>query len=80
LTHANHGFSWDREGIFIGPANFNNQNTDTSQNILSVGSWWLIDSTLGMKVTPAFEVRLIVDDVFNKQPPFPLSPARAATS
>jgi len=34
-----------------------------------------------MKVTPAFEVRFIVDNVFNKQPPFPApSPARAATS
>ena len=24
-----------------------------------------------MKVTPAFEVRFLVDNVFNKQPPFP---------
>ena len=71
LLYANHGFSWDWQGIFIGPANFNNQNTSTSQNILGVGSWWLINSTLGMKVTPAFEVRFIVDNVFNKQPPFP---------
>jgi outer membrane receptor protein involved in Fe transport len=24
-----------------------------------------------MKITPAFQVRFIVDNVFNKQPPFP---------
>ncbi len=36
-----------------------------------MGSWWLINSTIGMKFTPAFQLRFIVDNVFNKQPPFP---------
>jgi outer membrane receptor protein involved in Fe transport len=71
MLYANKGFSWDWQGLFTGPANFNNQNTPTSQNYLSVGSWWLINSTIGMKFTPAFQARLIVDNVFNKQPPFP---------
>lgn len=71
ILYANKGFSWDWQGQFIGPANFNNQNTPTSQDILSVGSWWLINSTIGMKFTPAFQVRFIIDNVFNKQPPFP---------
>jgi iron complex outermembrane receptor protein len=71
ILYANQGFSWDWQGIFIGPAQFSNQNTPTSQDILGVGSWWLINSTLGMKVTPAFQVRFIIDNVFNKQPPFP---------
>jgi iron complex outermembrane recepter protein len=71
LLYANRGFSWDWQGIFIGPAQFSNQNTPTSLNIPGVGAWWLINSTLGMKVTPAFQVRFIVDNVFNKQPPFP---------
>ena len=71
LLYANRGFSWDWQASFIGPANFNNQNTETSQNILGVGSWWLINSTIGMKFSPAFQMRLIVDNVFNKQPPFP---------
>ena len=71
LLYANQGFSWDWQAQFMGPANFSNQNTETSQNILTVGSWWLINSTIGMKFTPAFQVRFIVDNVFNKQPPFP---------
>jgi iron complex outermembrane recepter protein len=70
LLYANKGFSWDWQGIFIGPAQFNNQNTSTSQDILGVGAWWLINSTVSMKFTPAFKVQLIVDNVFNKQPPF----------
>ena len=77
ILYANQGFSWDWQGIFIGPAQFSNQNTPTSQDILGVGAWWLINSTIGMKVTPAFQVRFIVDNVFNKQPPFP---ALAGTS
>jgi iron complex outermembrane recepter protein len=71
LLYANQGFSWDWQAQFIGPAQFSNQNTSTSQDILGVGAWWLINSTIGMKLTPAFQVRLIVDNVFNKQPPFP---------
>jgi iron complex outermembrane receptor protein len=71
LLYANRGFSWDWQGIFVGPAQFNNQNTPTSLDILGVGAWWLINSTVGMKFTPAFKVQLIVDNVFNKLPPFP---------
>jgi len=71
LLYANGGFSWDWQGIFIGPAQFSNQNTPTSQDILGVGSWWLINSTIGMKFNPQFQARFIVDNVFNKQPPFP---------
>jgi iron complex outermembrane receptor protein len=71
ILYANKGFSWDWQGLFTGPASFNNQDTPTSQNILGVGAWWLINSTIGMKFTPAFQMRLIVNNVFNKQPPFP---------
>ena len=71
LLYANKGFSWDWQGIFVGPANFDNQDTTTQKNILGVGSWWLINSTVGMKFNPQFQVRMIVDNVFNKLPPFP---------
>jgi outer membrane receptor protein involved in Fe transport len=71
LLYANKGFSWDWQGLFTGPAQFSNQNTPTSLDILGVGSWWLINSTIGMKFTPAFQARFIVNNVFNKQPPFP---------
>ena len=71
LLYANQGFSWDWQAIFIGPAAFSNQNTSTAQDYLGVGAWWLINSTLGMKFTPQLQARLIVDNVFNKQPPFP---------
>jgi iron complex outermembrane receptor protein len=71
LLYANQGFSWDVQGIFLGPVNFNNMNTATSQNIFGVGAWWLINSTLGLQVNKSFKVQFIIDNVFNKQPPFP---------
>jgi iron complex outermembrane recepter protein len=69
LLYVNKGFSWDWQGIFIGPMNFNNQNVTGDQDIMGIGHWWLINSTLAMKFTPNLQARFIVDNVFNKQPP-----------
>jgi iron complex outermembrane receptor protein len=72
-------FSWDWQGQFVGSINFNNMNIGTpnpanapaSQDIWGVGRWWLFNSTLAYNVSKQFTVRLIVDNVFDKQPPFP---------
>jgi outer membrane cobalamin receptor len=64
-------FSWDWQAQFIGGINFNNQNTPTTQDYLSVAPWWLINSTISYNVSKQFTVRLIVDNVFDKLPPFP---------
>jgi outer membrane receptor protein involved in Fe transport len=64
-------FSWDWQAEYLGRINFNNQNTATTQDYFGVGAWWLINSTLAYSPSKNFTVRLIVDNVFNKQPPFP---------
>jgi iron complex outermembrane receptor protein len=69
LIYNNGPLSWDWQGIFVGAVNFNNMNLDTTQDILSVHKWWLINSTVSYNVTKAFSVRLIVDNVFDKLPP-----------
>jgi outer membrane receptor protein involved in Fe transport len=71
LLYANRGFSWDWQGIFIGSMNLDNAVVAGTQNYVTVDHWWLINSTLGMKFTPQLQARFIVDNVFNKQPPFP---------
>ena len=71
LLYTNGPFSWDWQGIFVGSARFENNDTSTSKNILGVNPWWLINSTVGYDVSKTFKVRLIVDNVFDKQPPFP---------
>jgi len=71
LLYSNQGFFWDWQGIFVGGANFDNSFLPTSQSIFGVGNWWLINSTIGLQVNKQFKAQLIVDNVFNKQPPFP---------
>ena len=71
LLYTKQSFSWDWQGIYIGPANFNNSNLPTDVNYFGVGGWWLINTTLGYSVTPQFKVQFIIDNVFNKLPPFP---------
>jgi iron complex outermembrane recepter protein len=71
VLYSNQGFSWDWQGIFVGSMNLNNQNTPIDQDYLTVGHWWLINSTIGMQFSPQLKARFIVDNVFNKEPPFP---------
>ncbi len=71
LNYMKGPFQWYWQGEYISMMNFNNQNTPTSQDILSVPAWWVINSTLTFDVTKKLEVRLIVDNVFDKEPPYP---------
>lgn len=71
MVYGNKGFSWDWQAIFLGRANFNNQNTPTTFNVFGVGNWWVFNSTLEYSVTKSLDVRFILNNVFNKQPPFP---------
>ena len=36
-----------------------------------MGPWWLINTTLCYDVAKSCTVRLIVDNVFDKEPPYP---------
>jgi iron complex outermembrane recepter protein len=71
LTYDKGPFEWYWQGQYISMMNFSNQNTPTSQDILSVPRWWLINSTISLDVTKALQMRLTVDNVFDKEPPFP---------
>jgi iron complex outermembrane recepter protein len=71
LTYDKGPFEWYWQGQYISMMNFSNQNTPTSQDILSVPRWWLINSTVSLDVTKALQMRLTVDNVFDKEPPFP---------
>jgi len=63
-------FNWYWQAQYTSGMNFSNLNTATSQNILTVGHWWLINSSVGYYVTDRLNLRLVVNNVFNKQPPF----------
>src|SRR5581483_2234728 len=71
LTWTKGPLSWYWQAQYFSGMNFNNLNTPTSQNILRVNPWWLINSTITFNVTTNFQARLVVDNVFDKEPPFP---------
>lgn len=64
-------FSWFWQGQYYSGMNFNNLNAANQQNILRVNPWWLINSTVSCDVTHAVNVRLVINNVFNKEPPYP---------
>ena len=62
---------WDVQGIFIGAAKFSNADSPGDKDVTGVGRWWLINSTVNYSPIDHLRVDLIVDNVFNKQPPYP---------
>lgn len=71
LNYMKGPFAWYWQAQYYSMMDFDNQNTPTSQNIQSVPGWWLINSTLSLDVTKSLSLRLIVDNVFDKEPPYP---------
>ena len=64
-------FSWFWQGQYYSGMNFSNLNAANQQSILLVNPWWLINSTVSYDVTPSVNVHLVVNNVFNKEPPYP---------
>lgn len=64
-------FSWFWQAQYYSGLNFDNANTAGSQDVLRVNPWWLLNSTLSYDITDKLTTRLIVDNVFNKEPPYP---------
>ena len=71
VNYRNGGFEWYWQGLYTGPFNFDNKDTATSKDIPGVSHWWLVNTTIGYEFTRSFEMRLIINNVANKEPPFP---------
>ncbi len=78
--------NWHRQHLyalwqarFTGPALFNNQVQPNQSASSGVGTWWVNDVTLGYRVDSHLKMQLVVDNVFDKQDPFPLPAAPGYT-
>jgi iron complex outermembrane receptor protein len=67
-----HGLYALWQARFIGPAVFNNQVPVNATSISGVGAWWVNDVTLGYQVNSHLKAQLVIDNVFDKQAPYPL--------
>ena len=70
LAYTKGSFGWSWQAQYVGSANFSNLNPPNFQNIMRVHQWWLINSTLAYKFPHAVTARFIVDNVFDKLPPY----------
>jgi iron complex outermembrane recepter protein len=57
---------------FVGPAVWDNSLSSTNTPQQGVGAWWVHNVTLDYDATSRLRVQFVVDNVFDKQAPFPL--------
>lgn len=77
-TYRKGPFSWYWQGQFSSGMNISNTVPANTFNIMSVGHWWLVNSSIAYQVTDRVGLRLIVDNVFNKRPPYASTSSIAA--
>jgi len=71
LDYRKGPFSWYWQGLYTGSTKFDNNDTENSKDILRVSQFWLFNTTLSYDVSRHFTARLLVDNVFDRGPPFP---------
>ena len=76
VDHGPVNFLWQTQ--YFGKGVWDADAAPDAYEINGVGDWWLFNASLGFDVTEKFEMRLIVDNVFDKKPPFP-APAAGGT-
>ncbi len=64
-------FSWNVQANYTGPFNFNNKDSADSKDILGVSHWWLVNTTIGLAFSKHLQMRFIVNNVSDKEPPYP---------
>lgn len=57
---------------FIGHAVYDNSLTQAETQVLGVGDWFVSNLTAGFEPDAHFRVQLVVDNVFNREAPYPL--------
>lgn len=56
---------------YIGKSRYDVDAAENARNIKGVNAWWLFNATLGVQVNERFGLKFIVDNVFDRNPPFP---------
>jgi outer membrane receptor protein involved in Fe transport len=71
-------FTWTKNWIYalwqtkyVGHAVFDNALSSTNADFTGVGAWFVQNLTVGVTPTSNLRVQLVVDNLFDKQPPFP---------
>jgi outer membrane receptor protein involved in Fe transport len=70
---------WDRatvtvlwQTLFVGKAVWDNSLSAANTQLQGVGNWWVQNLSLGYEAAPHLQLRLVVDNLFDRQAPYPL--------
>lgn len=83
LDHSKHtgtiDLNWSRNKVYalwrtivVGRAQFDPTQAPTNSQIQGVGTWWVHNLTLGYGSDTGFKAQLVVNNLFDRQPPYPL--------
>ena len=75
---GNIDFTWNKDWLYalwqtryVGRAVWDNSLPSTNANFNGVGTWWVNNLTVGVTPTKNLKIQLVVDNIFDKQPPYP---------
>ena len=71
LTYEGKTFNILFQGQYTGKVKFNLDEAANARNISGVSDWMVFNTTVGVKVNDQFNLRFIVDNLFNASAPFP---------
>lgn len=78
IDYNNKGFSTFLQVNYTGPAKFDADATPTAQNPNGVGSFVYFNTGMTYRIDKSFSIRFVVDNLFDRKPPFP-SPTGGGT-
>src|SRR5690606_22358074 len=73
LNYLNRNFTWQLQGHYFGSGVFDADELPGTRDFPKVPDWWLINTTVGYRFTDKLLTRLVVDNLFDKAPPFPVN-------
>lgn len=79
LTYEGNTFNILFQGQYTGKVKFNLDEAPNARNISGLTDWVVFNTTVGVKVNDQFNLRFIVDNVFNATAPFPATAVAGGT-
>lgn len=78
LTYDSDSFNVLFQAQYFGKGRYDIDEAPNARDIMGVDDWWLFNATVGTKVNDNFGLKLIVDNLFDAKPPYPV-PAGGGT-
>jgi outer membrane receptor protein involved in Fe transport len=79
LTYEKNGFNALLQMQYVGKGRFDVDEAANARNIKGVSDWEVFNGEIGYDISRRFGLKLIVDNIFDRKPPYPFTRSFAAT-